>query len=315
MITGGLFGNVIRERRCALDYDLKAGMRTFLAEITKTTDITTAHAQLKEELDEHLAATEPYDEWEEWDLVNSFIKTYTELNDTRSINVKVREYVEGRAMYAGTGTAYDAEMMAFYPAEYGKDIPARGKWIMPIMEIPVEEKFKPGLYNVYYAKPAYTPVEIQIGEKTAKIRRLKAKITVEAGEVMLLPHEYVVINNPTDILQGVGEGKEYEMVRLGGTANYDQAKVHYLGTRGVSEADVYQMLMGDLNSTTFCYFRLRPEYLEQYDYLISAMQKGIDYKMACRLWYHAKTGIPMFKLVDATGKDRPRKSGKKADPS
>lgn len=315
-LAGGLFRRAIK-RFYGFQNEVREAIINFNHDIEKPSQIEVQHRDLYREVDDFLANNEMDEDWPDWEMVNTFLGKYKDLTDTSSMAQKVRELIEAKAGWSGPG--YDAEVAAYYPEEYGKAIPSRGKWIMPIREIPVEEKFRPGLYNAYYAKPYYTPVEFAIGEhkKTViRMRRLKARINVEAGEVMLLPHEYVVIDDTTSILQGVGEAKEYEMVRLGGTPDYDRAKVHYLGTRGVPAAQVYEMLLGDINTTNYCYFRLKPEFFEQYDYIISAMQKGIRYEMACKLWYHAKTGIPMFKVnivKDATTKAKPGKSRKKTD--
>lgn len=316
-LASGLFRRALKSAYGLAD-SVRESIVNFNHDIEKPAQLAQQHHDLYIEVNDFLDNNEVDDEWPDWAMVNTFLSKYRELNDSTTIAEKVRGLIEAKAMFS-RGEGYDAELAAYYPDEYGKAIPSRGVWVMPVREIPVEEKFRPGLYNAYYAKPAYTPVEFSIGEgkpKIVKMRRLKARINVEAGEVMLLPHEYVVINNPADILQGVGEAKEYEMVRLGGIPDYDQAKVHYLGTRGVPAAQVYEMLLGDINTINYCYFRLRPEFFEQYDYIVSAMQKGIRYEMACKLWYHHKTGKPMFKVnivKHATTKSKPGNGGKKRD--
>lgn len=312
----GLFGRTLKEARYRLNADMKESAARFIAVVKVKGEITDEHKQLYQDVLDFIENEEPDEEWTEWPLVNAFLGHYRQLNDTRRVGEKTREYIEARMGWCGNP---EAEMMCYYPEEYGRAIPSRGAWVMILREIPVEEKYRPGLYNAYYAKPSpiATDADISTGGKPmiVSIKRHLAKIAVEAGEVMLWPYEYLVIKDPSDILQGTGQDKEYEMVRLGGTANYDAAKIHYLGTRGVSEDKVYSMLLGDINAINYCYFRLKPEYFEQYDYIVSAMLKGITYEMACRLYYRHKTGKPMFKLVttNATSKPKPSKGRKKGD--
>jgi len=313
-----LFSKALRSRRYHPGEDVVSGMEAFM-EVKSKAGITEAHTQLRQYIQDFIENEEPPDDWELWESVRSFLQHYEQLTDTRAIDEKVREAIEARA---GWGHDYTSEMMCYYPEEYGRFVPPKGAWIMVLKEIPVVEDYRPGLYNAYYAKPAPLVNNITVGmgkgEKTVPVKRHRVKIAVEAGEVMLWPYEYSVIKDPHDILQGAGTDKEYEMVRLGGTANYDEAKVHYLGTRGVTEADVYAMLLGDISSINYCYFRLKPEYFEQYDFLVSAMLKGITYEMACRLWYCKQTGKPLFnvKIVnDATSKPKPGKGRKKTNPS
>lgn len=241
------------------------------------------------------------DEWTYWVEVQEFLKLYKELSDTRSRDDRLRSILEERAMFSGN---FEAEMSGFYPQEYGKLIPGTGCWIMVLMVVPVAENVRPQLYGVYYALPEWVKSDIRLETMVLKTKRLKARITTEGGEVMLHPHEYCIVHNIDDVLSGIGT--EYEIIKLGGQAAYDEEKVYYLLTRGVPIEETYRLLLGGVGSINFQYFRLLPEAFEMYDFLIPAMQKGISYDMACRLWYHKQTGTPIFKFVNRKldGKDR-----------
>jgi Fe-S cluster assembly ATP-binding protein len=235
-----------------------------------------------------------------WDEIQTFTEKYEGLINTRSKVQRIRNAIEQRAQFSGMGGGYDAEMSAYYPKEYGKAIPKKGCWIIIIREIPVEEKMRPSLYGVYYALPEYTTHSISISDKIEyPIKRLKAKINTENGETMILPHEYTVVQDIADVIAGTGVDGEYEMVKLGGDATYDNAKVHYLLTRGIPKEETYNLLLGDVGTINFCYFKIKPECFEQYDFIMSCLFKGIDLKMANRLWHHKVTGIPLFTLKKA----------------
>lgn len=229
------------------------------------------------------------DEWKYWTEVQEFFNKYKLLTDRRSKADKIREIIEMRCQFGGSEN-WEAEMSAYYPEEYHKEIPKKGCWIMIIRVPYVEEQYRPHQYGVYYAIPEWTKSRLESYE----IRRLKAKINTEAGEVMVLPHEYIIVRDIKDVVEGVG--KEYDIVKLGGSAAYDAEKVYYLLTRGVPMEEAYQLLLGDIGSINFQYFKLKPEAFEAYDFLIGAMQKGITYEMAQRLWYHKCTGTPLFTL-------------------
>lgn len=254
------------------------------------------YASLYDKINNYLENTGMDDDSVYWEEIQFFIDKYKALTDQRSKTQKIRDYIEQKAQFGGS-YGYDAEMSAYYPEEYGKLIPKKGAWIIIIRDLPVEEKMKPSLYGVYFALPEYTIHKAPITEKIEyPIRRMKAKINTANGEVMVLPHEYHIVQEIADVIAGTGPDGEYEMVKLGGDATYDDAKVHYLLTRGIPKEETYKLLLGNVGTINFCYFRIKPECFEQYDFIMSCLFKGIDLKMANRLWHHKVTGTPLFTL-------------------
>jgi hypothetical protein len=84
---------------------------------------------------------------------------------------------------------------------------------------------------------------------------------------------------------------------MGGDANYDAAKVHYLSTRGISQEGVYRLLLNSVNSMNHVFFKIiegKPR--EFWAFYIDALNKGLDPDMAVRLWEHQESGIPMFNI-------------------
>jgi hypothetical protein len=282
--------------------DILEKIRVFLLEIKKPKDLKNTHTELYNEIKEF---EESWDDKIEDDenlpeALGKFYGWYQQLKDPKSKFELLKKALESRMqlMEGQTGSwgrTYNSEHQKYYPEEHGKKLSKAGSWIMIVPErIPVEHS--PEQYTIYYAKPDPLSQEMEVEfAETFKVPYYRVRITTDHGDLNLWPHEYVMINDIREIMSEVGTN--YELKRLGGGANYDSSKVHYLGTRGIGQADVYDMLLGAVNSTTFCYFKLtNPETREYYTFFFDCMDRGISPNMVGRLWECKKTGKPLFKV-------------------
>lgn len=237
----------------------------------------------------------------DYQLISDGIQHYMCYTDRRPAKEALNDYLEERCtMYA---TAEDSERQRCFPAEYKKELPIKGGWIMVNQSVPVSNAPIP--YSVYFAKPdpVYQEVTLKVkgSNKLFRVPYYRVKIATEQGDLWLWPHEYIIITDTKALLEEVGNS--FEMIKLGGDTNYDAAKVHYLGTRGLDSASVYQLLLGSLNTTGHAYFRIRPEAAPFWEFYISALSKGISPELSLQLWEHKQSGKPLFniKIVNEHG--------------
>lgn len=298
--SGMNFSIGAQEARRQLQEDIESA-QDFIESITDKEEISDSDKELKERLEKALE-DDKNDLITESEIktIEKFVLFWQSLHEDRSLDERFEDAVESQCyLFGGMGIDGESEMMRYYPEKYNKKLPKNGGWII-VTSIPgVVVEAQPELFGVYYAKAVPIKKQISVAEFARNRIRVydyyKVKINTLFGELCLWPHEYSLISNIDDVLDGVGE--EYEMVKLGGDTNYDQSKVHYLGTRGISQAEVYQMLMGSINSTTFAFFRLASqEYKDYYQFFFDCTNKGIRPDMVPRLWESQQTGKPLFKV-------------------
>jgi len=273
-----------------------AKIRTFPIDIKDKAHITEEYEDLKERLEavfDNPALSDQLDEEDE-KAASNFLNHWKFLYDERTNQEKIRETIQNFCLYSGG--SYDSEMAHYYPEEYNKKLPKGGGWIIVTTDIPVAPANKPHLFGVYFAKNASRSkyITVEFINNPVHFQYYMVQITTEAGDVSLNPHEYMIVSDMKEILGSVG--KEFDMIKLGGDTNYDQAKVHYLATRGIPQYEAYDMLLGSVNSTKFAYFKLRPECEEMYTFFFDCYARGIRPEMAERLWAHKLSGKPLFKV-------------------
>lgn len=254
-------------------------------------EVTAQHQELLETIENQVEDHPDNSDEEEWKLVNQFLEHYKDLFDDRTRKQKTVDLIDAK-LSMNWGADYHAERQRYYPEEYDKKLPKKGTWVMIRTVLPVEEKYRNEKYDVYYAVP--TPKTVSLGEGI-RVPYYQVQVVINGQEVGVMPHEYVI----TDI-KGVLEGipHQWEMIRLGGTSNYDAGKVHYLGTRGISKEQVYNMLMGSIQSLNYCYYKLNPEAHEYFDFTFDCIERGIRPDMIDKLWLHKQTGKPLFTIKE-----------------
>lgn len=153
-----------------------------------------------------------------------------------------------------------SEMAGYLPEKYHKKLPTRGGWIMIKRDIMVEEKLRPVVYGVYFAKGYWVECpRAKTVVKDYKIRlanagkRYMVKINTGLSDISVYPHEYVVVDDIKIIFATLG--KDYEMVKLGGTPNVEEERTHYLLSRGISRDKVYEKLLATVNTSNYCFFK------------------------------------------------------------
>jgi hypothetical protein len=251
----------------------------FCGNIKDKEQVTPAHKELKERID--YLVGEYYDNIDEKEQpeVERFLKHYFDLFDDRSKREKIDALIEGRLRFlTGSIEGRTSERQRYYPSEYGKELPKKGAWVMLMIVLPIESKHRNNKYDIYYAVPK--PERSRLGDGII-VPYYKVQVVINGQEVGVWPHEYVPYNI-SEVLEGVGT--QWVLNRLGGTPNYDPAKVHYLGTRGVTQEQVYKMLMASIKSLNYCYFSLVPEAHEYFDHMIDGLQRGIRPEMLDLIW-------------------------------
>lgn len=242
-------------------------------------------------------------------------KKYTDDSTEREV---IDNYIDLRcsSLYGGTG---NHEEMRYRPEQFNKKLGPNGGWIMVIEDIPVSQENKPVVYSVYFAKPDVVYHKLTAEEthrrkaKEINVPYYRVTITIETGtKVSLWPHEYMRITDVNSVLEEVGNS--FEVVRLGGDANYDNAKVHYLGTRGVDQSGVYRLMMGAVRSPDFIFFRILPgKPTEFWHHFITCLQLGASPEMAMREWQMLEAGMTHYpvKIINKTKLvDKVMKKGK-----
>lgn len=273
-------------------------VRTFPNDVDDKEKITEQHEDLHERL-EQLLDSKAIDDVEEEDIkhITEFLSHWDFLYDDRTNKDKIADAIDNMCNMQGWGGPHpDIERMHYYPEEYGKKLPKTGGWIIIIEDVPVNAAHRPEKFGVYFAIDKSKPKELKIEniKKPVQLKYYMVEVNINGEPVSLNPHEYALVTDMQDVLDSVGT--EREMIRLGGDANYDSPKVHYLGTRGIPKSDVYNMLLGNVNSTKFAWFRLYPQYHEMYQHYIDCYAKGITQAMADRIWHCKQTGEPLFKV-------------------
>lgn len=265
---GGVFGGD--------DKTLPSDYRLLLEKLTK--GITNKNLTLDDKT---------IDDWADfWDYVNI---NQIELNDIQLESAdKVDAYIAKQTFKGNQNSLYKeqlsrlivnsplsthentcAELEWLFPAEYEKKLPTKGGWILVARDIPVEKLIAPVKYGVYYAKGFWSNHSIaQLVKKkygTTSVpnagRKYQVKVSSHGKEVVLNPHEYVLVPDVCEILRSIGE--DYEMVKGGGSANIEMERVHYLMSRGMSQESIYLRLLATVKSMTFCHFEPKSDFIEK----------------------------------------------------
>lgn len=258
---------------------------------------------IEEDLNELKNDDEHYDQA----LIDSVFEHYRKYTDDSTESEAIDNFIENRIDSIFTGTS-KGEEERYYPERFNKRLPKMGGWIMVVDEIPVSEEARPVTYSVYFAKPDLIINKLKLEEtfrrksKEVSIPYYRVLITTENGtKLNLWPHEYIYIQNIDNVTEEVGNS--FEIVRLGGDTNYDNAKVHYLGTRGIDQSGVYRLLMNSINALDFMYFKILPgKPTEFWTHYIRCLRLGATPDMAIREWNMLEAGMTHYpiKIIDKT---------------
>jgi hypothetical protein len=154
----------------------------------------------------------------------------------------------------------------YFPEDYGKKLPENGSWIMLLCSVDVgnplpDETFEnihvPHL-SMWYAMPAVTNFCRQVGPFEMPLTL--AVIQTPQGEVRVWPHEYNVVNDLGRYLEFAEEDGLFIHFLHPETGGFDELKLFYLRSRGLSKAQAQRILLPELNNPNFCYFTFHEEY-------------------------------------------------------
>lgn len=134
----------------------------------------------------------------------------------------------------------------FFPEDYDKGLGEDGRWIMVVEEPHTEllSRFRLPLLSMWFATPK------QMHSNVGPFHAIHAVIQTPGGELHLLPHEYVVVE---DVTQYVGE-PGCDIHSLGGQALIDEEMLFYLQARGYTSQEAHLALIGQVQQSDFVYF-------------------------------------------------------------
>lgn len=152
----------------------------------------------------------------------------------------------------------------YFPADYDKELPEEGGWVMMLMAVHVgrsvgekTESITVPHLSIWYA----TPTKTKYGRsfEGISIPLTQAIIRTPQGEVHVWPHEYKRINIADFLEFGESDGFYIRFLHPE-TGGFDEQKLFYLRTRGLSKTVAQRILLPELNNPNFCYFEFDPAY-------------------------------------------------------
>lgn len=158
----------------------------------------------------------------------------------------------------------------YFPADYGKAIPATGAWIMLLADVDVGEMLPdqsvktihvPHM-SMWYALPAFSNFSRSVDDM--EVHASMAVINHPDGEVRIWPHEYNIVRDITKYLEFTEADGFYINFIDQERGGFDDMKLFYLRSRGIPLGEARKMLIGELASPHFCYFTFHEEYATYY---------------------------------------------------
>jgi hypothetical protein len=151
----------------------------------------------------------------------------------------------------------------YFPADYEKALPEEGGWIMLLMSVrvgksvgdSVKEITVPHL-SIWYAMPTKTTHGREFDGVSMPLHQ--AIIRTLDGDVHIWPHEYTPIDLRKYLEFTEADGFYIRFLHPE-TGGFDDKKLHYIRSRGISEAQAKRWLLPELNNPNFCYFEFDPE--------------------------------------------------------
>lgn len=159
---------------------------------------------------------------------------------------------------------WELEFMGFYPEDYNRKLKPKGNWILILEDENIVSA--PKKYSIHYATPTSKRTESFGGTH----KRWYASIISENREVLMCPHEYIIIKDANLLLEMIGRG--ITMIEGSKSARLDKNKVFYLKSRGFNQSDIYKILFKSISSKGFCHFQANGEFA----IMVDAMKKGVD---------------------------------------
>jgi hypothetical protein len=140
-----------------------------------------------------------------------------------------------------------AELMAYFPEDYGAKIPEEGGWIL--VTNPPHTEIKVNRFSIWFAMP-----EVRPGRNGFTMHL--ARILTPEGNLWLWPHEYSVVQ-VEKYLEFVGEG--FEINYFSQEAEIKTDALFYLMSRGIKRPVALRLLLPTLKSQTVCWLEAHEE--------------------------------------------------------
>lgn len=169
---------------------------------------------------------------------------------------------------------WELEYMTFYPEDYNRKLKPKGNWILILEDECVVSA--PKKYSIHYATPTAKRTDAYGGTH----KRWLASIIVNNREVLMYPHEYIIIKDANLLLDMIDRG--VTMIEGSKSARLDKNKVFYLKSRGFSQSDIYKILFKSISSKGFCHFQADGEMA----HLVDGMKKGVNPEFLIKIQKH-----------------------------
>ena len=156
----------------------------------------------------------------------------------------------------------------YFPEDYGKKLPDEGGWILMLANVDVAKELNDGKLerihvphlSIWYAMPHATSYSVEVGP--VEMSAMQAIIQTPQGQVHIWPHEYNVVSDISKWLQFTEEEGFFVHFLDPQSAGFDEQKLHYIRSRGISLAQARRWLLPEIKSPFCCYFTLAKEYAE-----------------------------------------------------
>lgn len=131
--------------------------------------------------------------------------------------------------------------------------------------------------SIWYALPTTTHFAREIDG--TKLHASQAVIQTPKGEVHIWPHEYTVVKDLSKYLEFTEEQGFNIHFLNPESGGFDEQKLHYIRTRGISLAEARRWLLPELKNPYFCYFTFNEEYSKAFGEYFGSVQ-GLRVKMS-----------------------------------
>ena len=156
----------------------------------------------------------------------------------------------------------------YFPADYGKALSEDGGWIMLLAAVHVGKELPNGEsehihvphLSIWYAMPTVTAYTIECGP--VRVASTQAIIQTPQGPVYVWPHEYNRVDDLSKYLEFTEEQGFFIHFLDPNSAVFNEEKLHYIRSRGVSLAEARRWLLPEVKSPYCCYFTFAEEYSE-----------------------------------------------------
>ena len=154
----------------------------------------------------------------------------------------------------------------YFPADYDKELPETGGWIMLLTSVHVGKAIGEAVkqitvphLSIWFA----TPTKSQAGKNFEGVKMVMSQAIIRTldGDVHIWPHEYTRVDLAKYLEFTDDDGLHIRFLHPE-TGGFDENKLHYIRSRGISEPEAKRWLLPELNNPNFCYFEFDPEIAE-----------------------------------------------------